>query len=215
MGQIQRNEANYWSPKWWKNLFHGLLTLKASVSIKSLPGSPGIWRSEFCTCPELPQPKDLQTHCLSCNPWLLKGGTAPFRWKKRRWWWRCTEPRFLSISCCKLTIGSTQSCTLFQSSPAPFHFQLHIVAFCYNWRAAECPLHTCLQSRGCWKAYEQLVMSDVTSIPSSSLWWWVMEIATEGMRQGKPTAMFSWYRPVSSNAVRGGSREESNMSSSS
>lgn len=59
------------------------------------------------------------------------------------------------------------------------------------------------------------VMADVTSIPSSSLWWWVMKIATEGMRQGKPTVMFSWYHPVSSNAVRGGSREESNMSSSS
>lgn len=147
-----------------KVLFHGLLTLKVFISSKSLPGSPGIWRSEFCTCPELPQTEYLRIHCLSHNLWLLKGGTAPFKWKKIKQWWRCTEPRFF---CCKITSG-VHSHAL-SSSPA----QPPSTSSCTWWHFASTEgLQSALCTPACSQGAAEKPMSNAVmsnSIPSSSV----------------------------------------------
>lgn len=60
------NEANYrqWSPKWWKIPFSGFLTLKASKSGKSLPGSPEIWSSAL---PRAAPAAVRRSRALSCD----------------------------------------------------------------------------------------------------------------------------------------------------
>lgn len=141
-----------------KILLRGLLTLKASNSGKPLPSSPGIWNSDL---PRAAPAWVTRNMLLFLWPlWLLKASTAPSKWKKRRWWWRCREPSFPFLA--ELPTG-VQSCTLFASFPAPSMASGTGCRFCTS---AIC---SPASAQGCSKPVSNRMMSDLRYIPSCSL----------------------------------------------
>lgn len=123
--------------------------------------------------------------------WLLKVDTAPSTQKKTRWWWRCREPSFPFLAVLEYTVKHRLHIL---PSPLPFPAahgadfastagpKSALYRLTYRQGVAQMPVSNC-------------VMSDVRSIPSSSLTL-MMNNNSKSLQRAQGRESLQWHFPV-------------------